>query len=118
MRTLEKATIARLNDAYLAILRWGLPHLRNLTQLWPERAITEAEHLHEIPSFINEPNALRHIDYYRRMRRSYLEDSQQMVGPREMTDEVDLIIRQYKREWETIESLLRYLPEWASWKDY
>ena len=116
---LNAEQINQLDAAYLSILRHGLPFLRNLTLVWPERAVIEAEHLHEIPTFFGEDNCLIHIDYFRRMRRSYLEDLEKLepVNPllvQEAADHTSL----YEPHWASIRAVLEVLPEWQSWRDY
>jgi hypothetical protein len=59
---------------YLQILRFGLGRLRDSAELGLiEYCAIESEHLHNIPSLVEETNELRHRFYFDQERTYYLE---------------------------------------------
>lgn len=63
-----------LDKLYLAILESGLVAIRNASHDGNLEYIRqEAEHLHEIPSLLEEVNSERHLYYFDCVRQAYLE---------------------------------------------
>jgi hypothetical protein len=65
--------------AYLDLLHYGLVQLRNFTRGGRlEFGPVEAEHLHEIPTLIGDPNESRHVYYLRGTRGLYLQQLREL----------------------------------------
>jgi hypothetical protein len=61
---MQKPFLETRNDAYLWILKFGLQHIRDLSYKGQSAlAEIEADHLHNIPGYIDEPSEQQH-EYY------------------------------------------------------
>lgn len=88
--------IQRLQVQYSTVLHHGLLIVRDcLTLNAFDWAIIEVEHLHNLPSLMNENNVFRHRYYYEKERTSYL-DLLADVGPTNVKTRVKLI---YEPAW-------------------
>jgi hypothetical protein len=59
---------------YLQILTYGLIRLREAARAGDsDYCAVEADHLHNLPSLLGEPNELRHEYYFEKERTLYLE---------------------------------------------
>lgn len=82
------------DEIYLKVLAFGLARLRDAAptgnvQYWA----VEAEHLHNIPYLIGEPNEARHRYYFDVERVWYLEQIDRSVP------EIDYTLRRYEELW-------------------
>lgn len=69
---MEEATLDR-DKAYLSLLHYGLVMLRNIAHTDRiDLCRIEAEHLHEVPTLVGEPDERRHEFYLRVTRGEYL----------------------------------------------
>jgi hypothetical protein len=97
-----------MNKIYLKILRVGMTHLRDLcNQGLIEEAKIEAEHLHNIPSLINETNIVIHEYYYREERSRYLLSVANCAN----RNVFDLIIPFYHEQWKNLKLEYNNLSE-------
>jgi hypothetical protein len=74
MRPVAGLTLTVREQAYLSLLHWGLPRLRDSAcggQI--DLCHIEADHLHNIPSLFGETNEHRHLYYIEQERGLYLE---------------------------------------------
>ena len=92
-----------LASAYIQLLERGMQILRESCELGhPDWTKIEVEHLHNIPSLIQEGNRLRHDYYYRIERPSYLGAIEQSGHERL----VGLVKIFYREPWNTIATVL------------
>ena len=112
----DEEKVQALNKLYVRLLNIGLVQLRNLAAgnlpvgAW---ILAEAEHLHAIPSLLNDDNIHRHIDYYVRMRGMYLDWHEQSgLSDSILADEQRLLLRSYAGVWDEMHELLKGTPEW------
>lgn len=90
------------NEAYLELLTHGLPAVRNLAQSEElDLCQIEADHLHNIPSLINEENELRHQYYIEKERELYLERLRQLGE----TAYLETMLIWYSRAWKALASI-------------
>ena len=67
------------DKAYLSLLHCGLVMLRNIAHSGQiDLCRIEAEHLHEIPTLVGEPNETRHEYYLRGTRGLYLQSLREL----------------------------------------
>ncbi|WP_162030617.1 MULTISPECIES: hypothetical protein [unclassified Lentimonas] len=87
--------------AYLWILHRGLSLLRDWTNHKKDYhiAILEAEHLHNIPSLLNETNELRHKYYFDKERIAYIEGLKRI----DCAEYRETMLRTYSEAWQTLE---------------
>ena len=70
----SNANLRTRDEVYRDILGFGLLHVRNAAYSGDAHTCEiEADHLHNLPSLIGEPNELRHRYYYDNERTLYLE---------------------------------------------
>ncbi len=87
------------DKAYVQILHFGLLRLRDAAELGKvEYCAVEAEHLHNIPSLIGEPNEGRHDYYIEKERGFYLERVDRSIPG------IDFTLRRYAEPWQQIEA--------------
>jgi hypothetical protein len=85
---------------YIEILHFGLMSLRESAFLDKVDLCTiEAEHLHNIPSLIGEPNEGRHIYYFDCERVSYIEKVNKIFA------ESPFILNRYNELWKQLHEL-------------
>ena len=108
-----------MQAAYHAILEFGLIGMRNHSANrlygWWEYLAAEIDHLHNIPSYMNEHNLLRHAYYYCTERPSYLEFMHSLLDHIANTendlhiDGFEFVLKRHQENWLVIrESLLPY----------
>jgi hypothetical protein len=89
-------------QAYLDLLSHGLVAVRNLAY---GRKVAlcevEADHLHNIPSLLNEPNERRHIFYIVKERGLYLERLHRM----DACEHLESMTIWYGQSWRTLASI-------------
>lgn len=88
------------NDAYKRILAVGLLALRDRVPRFDSSRLVEieAEHLHNIPSLIDEDNWHRHAFYFNSERPAYIAALKDLDIPRYSDD----VLRMYIGPWETL----------------
>jgi hypothetical protein len=85
---------------YLEILGWGLCRIRDAaSQGWSAYCAVEAEHLHNLPSLVQEANEHRHSYYFDSERTFYLERVDRTLPG------VDMTLRRYASLWRELEQL-------------
>jgi hypothetical protein len=85
---------------YLQILTYGLIGLRAAARNGEsDYCAVEAEHLHNLPSLVGEPNELRHEYYYEKERTLYLERVDRSITGVEVT------LMLFERLWAELEAL-------------
>ena len=98
------------DEAYVRILTWGLLQIRSTGFIHMRAAgvsnnaeyfAVEADHLHNIPSLIEEPNEHRHAYYLEAEVAGYLEHVDRSI------DGVESTIQFYEQHWETLRRLLK-----------
>jgi hypothetical protein len=84
-------------DAYIEILNWGLLAIRDYAAHHgnAELAELEADHIHNLPSLLNEPNEARHHYYIYQERQYYLDRLMVQTHPQYR----DRVLRWYKGPW-------------------
>lgn len=97
-----------LDKIYLNLLKNGIISLREATSsndlVW---CGNEAEHLHNIPSLIEESNLERHIYYFNFERKKYLE----WVKSTGNTRLIKFINKNYIRNWERLSEIIGEMIE-------
>ncbi len=103
--TFDRNTMTR-SEAYKHILTMGLLALRDRAPRFNSKRLTEieAEHLHNIPSLIDEDNLHRHFYYFNKERPAYIESLRNLNLP----EYSDPVLRIYLMPWEV---LLKYLGD-------
>ena len=104
------------SEAYKHILAMGLLALRDRAPRFNSSRLIEieAEHLHNIPSLIDEGNLQRHLYYFNKERPSYIESLKNLNLP----EYSDPVLRTYLMPWEVLlENLGDDLPEGDSKKE-
>ncbi len=92
------------DKAYLRMLRCGLVMLRNTAHTDRiDLCRIEAEHLHEIPTLVGEPNERRHEYYLRGTRELYLESLREL-GAGEYLESANIW---YFEPWQVLESVAK-----------
>jgi hypothetical protein len=88
------------SDAYKRILAIGLLALRDRAPRFNSARLVEieAEHLHNIPSLIDEENLQRHLYYFNSERPAYISSLKELAIP-EYSDDV---LRMYLIPWEAL----------------
>ena len=87
------------DEIYRQILHIGLNELRDAAVNGRiQYCAVEAEHLHNIPSLIGEPNELRHDYYFDAERAYYLERV-------ERSEEIEFMLGRYAELWQQLEEL-------------
>lgn len=98
------------SEAYKRILAMGLLALRDRAPGFssPRLIEIEAEHLHNIPSLIDEDNLQRHLYYFNKERPAYIEALKELDLP----EYSEPVLRIYLMPWEALlESLGESHPE-------
>ena len=92
------------SDAYKHILTMGLLALRDRAPRFNSSRLVEieAEHLHNIPSLIDEDNIQRHLYYFNRERPAYIASLKELAIP----EYADNVLRMYLAPWEALLSNL------------
>jgi hypothetical protein len=88
------------SDAYKHILAMGLLALRDRAPQFNSSRLVEieAEHLHNIPSLIDEDNIQRHLYYFNRERPAYIANLKELAIP----EYADNVLRMYLAPWEAL----------------
>ena len=88
------------SEAYKHILAMGLLALRDRAPLFNSSRLVEieAEHLHNIPSLIDEDNLQRHLYYFNKERPAYIASLQELATP----EYSDNVLRMYLASWEAL----------------
>lgn len=96
-------------EAYILILTQGLIAIRDFGSFnrGPELCKIEADHLHNIPSLLDEPNAHRHIYYALHERSLYLERVQEAADE----DYLHVTVELYQKPWMTLMKLAQEAQE-------
>jgi hypothetical protein len=95
-----------LQKSYASILTLGLIALRNAAfNNDIDRCKIESEHLHNVPSLLNESNINRHLYYFNQERVNYIK-STKAHGKEMGHEECTYTIKQYMPHWEIILSEL------------
>lgn len=84
-------------EAYAQILTYGLIAIRDFGSFGrnPELCRIEADHLHNIPSLVDEPNERRHIYYAVEERSLYMERVQALADQ----DYLHVTVERYRKPW-------------------
>jgi hypothetical protein len=89
------------DQIYVQILHFGLLRLRDAAcGGHVQYCAIEAEHLHNIPSLIDESNELRHQSYFEKERSYYLERVDRSIPG------VDFTLRRYEELWQQLAELI------------
>jgi hypothetical protein len=100
---MAEATLDR-DKAYLSLLHHGLVMLRNIAHSDRiDLCRIEAEHLHEIPTLVGEPNERRHVFYIQGTREWYLQGLRQ-IGATEYLENATIW---YSEPWRVLASIAR-----------
>ena len=88
------------SDAYKQILAIGLLALRDRAPRFNSSRLVEieAEHLHNIPSLIDEDNLQRHLYYFNKERPAYIASLKELAMP----EYSDNVLRMYLTPWEDL----------------
>ena len=91
------------NDAYREILHRGLLAIRDMAahQGNAQIAELEADHLHNLPSLIDEPNETRHCYYLFQERVYYLDRLKNQASK----DYLDFVLPRYNETWKVLETI-------------
>ena len=94
------------SEAYKHILALGLLALRDRAPRFNSSRLIEieAEHLHNIPSLIDEDNSQRHLYYFNKERTSYIANLKELGIP----EYSENVLRLYLAPWE---DLLEHLAD-------
>lgn len=85
---------------YLHILRFGLARLRDAAVCGNlEYCAVEAEHLHNVPSLVGEPNEHRHDYYFDKERPYYLECVDRSVP------DIEFTLARYAELWQRLSEM-------------
>jgi hypothetical protein len=83
---LNESVLSERDRIYLQILQYGLIGLRAAAKAGEsDYCAVEADHLHNLPSLVGEPNELRHEYYYEKERTLYLERVDRSITGVEVT---------------------------------
>ena len=89
-------------QAYAEILRWGLLAIREAAYAGKIRVCEiEADHVHNLPSLLDEPNEARHHCYIRQERSYYLERLSQLADAEYVAERKRL----YEQPWKVLAAL-------------
>jgi len=92
------------DKAYLTLLHCGLVTLRNIAHSGEiDFCRIEAEHLHEIPTLVGEPNERRHEYYLRGTRGLYLQSLREL-GAGEYMENANIW---YSEPWRVLASVAK-----------
>jgi len=95
-------TMQSRNQAYAAILHSGVLAIRENARVGKTKLCEiEADHLHNLPSLLDESNELRHHYYFSQERRNYLTRLEQLAD-HEYTDDRQ---RAYDKPWKVLAAL-------------
>jgi hypothetical protein len=95
------------DKAYLNLLHCGLVMLRNIAHSGQiDLCRIEAEHLHEIPTLVGEPNERRHEYYLRGTRELYLQSLREL-GAEEYLENANIW---YSEPWQVLASVAKVRP--------
>jgi hypothetical protein len=95
--------LKELDEIYLQILTYGLIAIRNAAAAGDSaRLYVEADHLHNLPSLVGEPNIQRHLYYATAERAAYLDRLKVDIGP----NHSDITMRPYESLWARLDSIL------------
>jgi hypothetical protein len=95
------------DKAYLNLLHFGLVMIRNVTHSDRiDLCRIEAEHLHEIPTLVGEPNERRHVFYLQGTRGLYLQSLRE-IGATEYLENATIW---YSGPWRVLESVAKVRP--------
>jgi len=98
--TMKIELMNKRDQLYIEILRFGLISLRNQTLSGEfSYCAVEAEHLHEIPSLIDETNEARHDYYLCAHRGHYLERVDQTK------ESISFVLARYRELWPQLEAI-------------
>lgn len=91
-------------QAYVEILRWGLLGIREAAWAGKLRICEiEADHIHNLPSLLDEPNEARHHCYIGQERAHYVAQLKELTGTE--PDYVAARMRFYTKPWHVLSSL-------------
>lgn len=94
------------DKAYLSLLHSGLVMLRNIAHSGHiDLCRIEAEHLHEIPTLVGDPNEGRHKYYLRETRGLYLQSLREL-GAEEYLEHANIW---YSEPWRVLASVVKSL---------
>jgi hypothetical protein len=88
------------NDAYREILHWGLLAIRDWAAHHDNAKLAEleADHIHNLPSLIDETNEARHHYYIITEQPYYLERLEKMSHP----EYREFILARYQQPWKVL----------------
>ena len=88
------------SEAYKHILTMGLLALRDRAPRFNSSRLieVEAEHLHNIPSLIDEDNLQRHLYYFNKERPAYIESLNEL----DFSEYSESVLRFYLAPWEVL----------------
>src|SRR5437762_3525976 len=90
------------NQAYAAILHSGVLAIREGARIGKTKLCEiEADHLHNLPSLLDEPNELRHHYYFSQERRHYLKRLEELEDHEYTADRQ----RAYDKPWKVLAAL-------------
>ena len=100
VKTMKPEEINCRKEAYQRILSLGLVAIRDRVRTLPSVKVVEieADHLHNIPSLIEEPNERRHIYYALKERDLYLQRIREFADK----DYLDQVVSHYQGPWEVL----------------
>jgi hypothetical protein len=94
--------VAGARDSSLIRIRWGLLAIREAAYAGkPKVCEIEADHIHNLPSLLDEPNEARHHYYIAQERPYYLKRLGQLADP----DYADERKRFYEQPWKVLAAL-------------
>jgi hypothetical protein len=100
------------NDAYREILQWGLLAIRNWAANKEHVKLVEieADHIHNLPSLIDEGNEARHVCYIEQERELYLERLEKET----CIEYKQFILARYTQPWEILKRIAEHeRNEWV-----
>ena len=101
---MKPSTVQARNDAYKDILQYGLMAIRDSARRNNIRlAELEADHIHNLPSLIDEPNEARHHSYLFQERPYYLDRLKDQVD----VDCLRFTHARYREAWAVLESIAK-----------